>query len=73
MERHTIYVDKTLREKKTTPSKYRAGLITRQKFLDTMILSNWSVKFTGLCVLLLSLSALSSVRLFEDCPEGIKT
>ena len=46
--------------------------MTRQKFLDTMILSNWSVNVTGLSVLLLSLSALSSVRLFEDCPEGKK-
>ena len=47
--------------------------MTKQKFLDTMILSNWSVNVTGLSVLLLSLSALSCVRLFEDCPEGIKT
>ena len=45
----------------------------KQKFLDTMILSNWSVNVTGLSVLLLSLSALSSVRLFEDRPEGKKT
>lgn len=46
--------------------------MTKQKFLDTMILSNYSVNVTGLSVLLLSLSALSSVRLFEDCPEGKK-
>ena len=46
--------------------------MTKQKFLDTMILSNWSVNVTRLSVLLLSLSALSSVRLFEDCPEGKK-